>query len=256
MNEARGGGGKGPFYAALVAILVAGAGLIWYMSRQGATASAITIDPKDAVGQTAEGYVMGSPDAPVEIIEFADFECPGCGQFATVTEPDIRSRLVQTGQVRFRLFDFQVNGSHRNSPAASMAAACASDQNKFWEMHDKIFQGQNDWRTPLPGYPGGTNNPRPLFEGYAREIGLDVAAWGACYDSQKHRGRLAAHAQEATRRRVGGTPQFIIGDKMLESGVRGYDVIKAYVDSARATAGAAAPAAPAAAPQGDSATKR
>ena len=115
MNEARGKGGKGPFYAALVAILVAGAGLIWYMSRQGTTATAITIDPKDAVGQTAEGYVLGRATAPVEIVEYADFECPGCGQFATVTEPDIRSRLVQTGQARFRLFDFQVNGTHRNS---------------------------------------------------------------------------------------------------------------------------------------------
>ncbi len=242
MRDARGGGGKGPFYAVLVAILVAGAGLLWYMTHQPAQASAITIDPKDAVGVKAEGYSLGSPSAPVEIVEFADFECPGCGQFATVTEPDVRTRLVNTGQARFRLFDFQVNSAHRNSPAASMAAACASDQNKFWEMHDKLFAGQNDWNS------FATTNPRKVFEGYARELGLDVAAWGQCYDTQKYKGRLAAHVEEAMRRKVQGTPTFIVGNKMLNSGVQPYDVLKAYVDSARIAAGGAAPAAPAAAP--------
>ena len=125
-----------------------------------------------------------------------------------------------------------------------MAAACASDQNKFWEMHDRIFQGQNDWRTPLPGYPGGTNDPKQFFERYAREIGLDMTAWNQCFDGNKYRSRIAAHAQEATRRRVPSTPTFIIGEKMLPS-VLAYDVIKAYVDSARVTAGAGAAAAPA-----------
>jgi protein-disulfide isomerase len=226
------------FYAVLAAILVAGAGVLWYMTHQPAQASAITIDPKDAVGVKAEGYTLGNPSAPVEIIEFADFECPGCGQFATVTEPDIRTRLVNTGIARYRIFDFQVNSSHRNSPSASMAAACAADQNKFWEMHDKLFAGQNEWST------FATNNPKKVFEGYARDLGLDVAAWGQCYDSAKYKGRLAAHVEEAMRRKVQGTPTFIIGDKMLNSGPQPYDVIKAYVDSARATAGAAAPPAP------------
>jgi len=227
VKGARAQGGKGPFYGALVAILVVGAGLLWYMSHRPAEASAITIDPKDAIGVKAEGYTLGNPTAPVEIIEFADFECPGCGQFATVTEPDVRTRLINTGQVRYRLFDFQVNSSHRNSPSASMAAACASDQGKFWEMHDKLFAGQNEWST------FATSSPRSEFEKYARELGLDVKAWGQCYDTAKYKGRLAANAEEAGRRKVQGTPTFIIGDKML-SGLQPYDVLKKLVDSARA----------------------
>jgi protein-disulfide isomerase len=227
------------FYVALVAILVAGAGVLWYITHQTPQASAITIDPKDAIGVKAEGYTLGSPDAPVEIIEFADFECPGCGQFATVTEPDVRTRLVNTGQARLRIFDLQINSSHRNSPGASMAAACAADQNKFWEMHDKLFAGQNEWSTFV------TSNPRPVFERYARDLGLDMTAWSQCYDSAKYKGRIAAHYEEAMRRKIGGTPTFIIGEKMLNPAPQPYDVIKAYVDSARAAAGAAAPAAPA-----------
>jgi protein-disulfide isomerase len=189
---------------------------------------------------------MGNPTAPVEIIEFADFECPGCGQFATVTEPDVRTRLVESGQARFRLFDFPVNATHRNSAAASLAAACAADQNKFWEMHDRVFQGQPEWSTYA------TNDPKEVLERYAREIGLNVQTWEQCFDSGKHRGRIAAHLQEAERRRVQSTPTFIIGDKML-SGAQPYDVIKAYVDSAR-TAATTAGTAPAPAP-GDTARR-
>jgi protein-disulfide isomerase len=231
VKGARTAGSRRPFYLSLIGIAAVGVALIAWASRRAATA-VVTIDPKDAAGVTAEGYVMGSASAPVEIIEFADFECPGCGQFATVTEPDVRTRIVQTGLARFRVYDFPVNSSHRNSASASMAAACASDQNKFWEMHDRIFQGQNDWSTYA------TDDPKEHFERYARELGLDMAAWNQCYDSNKHRGRIAAHAQEASRRRVPSTPTFIIGDKQLV-GAQPYDVIKAYVDSARMAVGAA-----------------
>ena len=241
VKGARASRSRGPFFIALIAIAAVGVGLIAWASQRSSTPNVVTIDPKDATGVTAEGYVMGSASAPVEIIEFADFECPGCAQFATVTEPDVRTRIVQQGLARYRLFDFPVNSTHRNSAGASMAAACAADQNKFWEMHDRLFQGQNDWRTPIPGYPGGTDDPKEHFEKYARELGLDMGAWNQCYDGNKYRGRIAAHAQEAGRRRVPSTPTFIIGDKLL-SGAQPYDVIKAYVDSARTAAGAAAPA--------------
>ena len=248
MKGARARGSRRGFNAALIVVGALGIALIAWASRRSSAPPALTIDPATAVGATAEGYVMGSPSAPVEIVEFADFECPGCAQFAAVTEPDVRSRLVETGQARFRLYDFPVNSTHRNSAWASLAAACASDQGKFWEMHDRIFQTQTEWRTPIPGYPGGTDNPKPILEQQARAIGLDMAAWTACYDGQKHRDRIAAHAAEAGRRRVPSTPTIIVGDKLL-TGAQPYDVIKAYVDTARMKAGAA----PAGA--GDTATK-
>ena len=246
MKGARGQRSRRPFYVALALVAVLGFVAISWATQRSKAASVVTIDPRAAAGIKAEGHTMGSASAPVEIVEFADFECPGCGQFATVTEPDIRERLIKTGQVRFRFFPFQVTQGHQNSVAAALAAECAADQNKFWEMHDRLFEGQPDWSTIA------TTAPKPFFEGYGKQIGLDMAAWNTCYESRKHVGKIAANAEEASRQRVGSTPTLIIGDKML-AGAQAYDVIKAAVDSARAKAPAAAAPAPA---PGDTAARR
>ena len=88
----RAGPGRG-FWVALGALALLGVmGLSWMASRP---KSQITrLDPS-LPAMKAEGYLLGSPSAPVEVIEFADFECPACGQFAAITEPDVRSRLVR-----------------------------------------------------------------------------------------------------------------------------------------------------------------
>jgi protein-disulfide isomerase len=220
----------------LGAIAVVGASILAYtLLRKPAipVSEAVAVDPS-APGSASQGYTMGNPDAPVHIIEFADFECPGCAQFATVTEPDVRSRIVNAGLARFTFYDFPLP-QHRNSQPAHNAAACADDQGKFWEMHDRIFMGQNQWNTQA------ASNPRPFFEQYAADVGLNVGVWRTCYDQRKYQGRIMANLAEGEKRRVGSTPTFIIGDKMYP-GALPYDVLKAAVDSAVAAAGAAAPA--------------
>src|SRR3954470_4514079 len=93
----RGGPGRG-FWLAVAAVVVIGVGLLYWQATK-PKVTARTIDPT-LPKLKAEGYVMGSPTAPVEIVEFGDFECPGCGQFATLTEPDVRTRLINTGEAR------------------------------------------------------------------------------------------------------------------------------------------------------------
>ena len=228
VKDTRSGGARNLFYLVLLAVVVIGAGALTWVTQRSKASSIITVDPNAGAGMKTEGHVLGSASAPVEIVEFADFECPICAQFATVTEPDVRERLVKTGQARLRLFAFQVNTGHLNSVAAALAAECASDQGKFWEMHDKLFAGQNDWAAAVT-----RDDPKPTFAGYAQSLGLDMAAWNQCYDSRKHVGLVAANMQEATRRNVNSTPTFIVGDKMM-SGLQPYDVLKSLVDSARA----------------------
>jgi len=234
-RKARRGGPDRRFWSLLVVVAIVGLGaLAWALTRP--KAGVTTVDPNLPPAQ-AEGYLLGSPSAPVQVIEFADFECPSCAQFATVTAPDIKTRLVNTGQISYRFYDFPLP-QHRNSIPASNAAACANDQGKFWEMHDAIFAGQFDWNTQATG------NPKRFFEGYARQVGLDVAAWESCYDSGKHLARIEANRREGERRMVNSTPTFIIGTRMIPGNL-GYDQFKAYVDSAAAIAraGGAAPAA-------------
>ncbi|MGI9078388.1 MAG: thioredoxin domain-containing protein [Gemmatimonadaceae bacterium] len=207
------------FYLALAGVvIVGGAFLAWqYMKpKEGARVTDAAVPIK------AEGYLLGSADAPVQILEFADFECPACSNFSTITEPDVRKRIVDAGLASFRFYDFPLP-QHKHTMKASNTAACADDQGKFWEMHDRIFAGQNDWAP--------SRNPRGIFEEYAREIGLDVAKWKECYEDGRHQPRIEANRAEGERRGVSSTPSFVIGRRLVPGSLP-YDVIKAYVDSA------------------------
>jgi protein-disulfide isomerase len=221
------------FYMTLGTVAIIGAAMVGYAATRPSNAAVTRVDPSIPVG-AAEGYVMGSATAPVEIIEFADFECPACGQFAIVTEPQVRELLVQTGKARIRFFDFPLD-IHQNTMPAHLAAACANDQGKFWEMHDQLFAGQDKWNTQA------TSNPKKVFVGYVRALGLDADAWETCYDEDRHRGRIVASVAEGNRRRIRSTPTFIVGGSMVP-GALGYDKLKAMVDSASAAAPATAPA--------------
>jgi protein-disulfide isomerase len=224
----RSGPGRG-FWMLIAAVVVIGAGtLYWQASKPKVTAR--TIDPT-LPKLKAEGYVMGSPSAPVEIIEFGDFECPGCGQFATLTEPDVRARMVNTGQVRMRFMDFPLGG-HKNTWDAHLAASCANEQGKFWEMHDQIYANQDKWNGEA------TNRPRGPLSDLAKAVGLDMSKYDACMDSEKFRANIQANLLEGERRQVNQTPTFIIGDKMYP-GALPFDAFKKIVDSAVKAAPAA-----------------
>ena len=217
------------FYLALAVLLILGIGVVGYAWQRGKDAGVATTLTNDTTATVAGGYVRGSPDAPIEIVEFGDFECPGCGEFATKTEPQIQANLVAPGIVRFRFIDLQVTPVHRNAPAASVAAACANDQGTFWEMHDRIFAGQAEWSTPA------TLQPKPILQGYAREIGLDVKAWDECYAAERHIETLTTNMQQAVRAGLRSTPSIMIGRRVL-IGAQPYDNVKAAVDSALAEA--------------------
>jgi protein-disulfide isomerase len=212
-----------PFYGALAVIAVVGIGAIAYVASR-PKAAATTVEPAAVAAGEPQGYLLGKPDAPVQVIEFADFECPACGQFATLTEPDVKKRFIDTGLISYRFYDYPLP-MHRNTWQASNAAACADEQGKFWDMHDMLFNQQDRWNGQATGRPKGQ------FEEYAKAIGLDVAKWETCYDSQKYQSRIKANEQFAIKRGASQTPTFVIGNKMV-GGAIGFDRFKALVDSA------------------------
>lgn len=221
------------FYTVLGLIAAAfGAFLIYQLNKPATEEAAARIDPSTPL-PSAAGYTLGKPDAPVKVIEFADFECPACAQFFTLTEPDVRARLVETGQVSYTFMDFPLP-MHPNTWPASNAAACANEQGKFWEYHDILFQRQDQWS----GY--ATRRPAGRFKEYAKELGLDASKWEACYDEQKYLLNIKAHEQEAVKRGAGQTPTFIIGSRRVPGSIS-FDRFKAYVDTALAEAGPAQP---------------
>jgi protein-disulfide isomerase len=221
------------FFIILGVIAVAGVVLIAMQARgDGPNPQIVAELPPGDAGQ-ARPYVYGNANAPVTISEFADFECPACAQFATLTEPDVRKRLADQGIVSLRFYDFPLE-QHRNSVLASLAAACASDQNKFWEMHDRIFQEQDRWASRT-GESDGSANRRAsrLFAEYAKEIGLDESAWTQCVNEQRHLDRIRANRQLGIQRQIRSTPTFIVGNQKV-AGAQSYDALKRLVDAALA----------------------
>ncbi len=190
------------------------------------------VDPNMPLPE-AQGYLMGNPEAPVQVIEFADFECPACANFFTLTEPDVKSRLVETGIISYRFMDLPL-AMHRNTWHASNAAACANEQGKFWEMHDALFSTQDQWNG------SATRRPKGKMQELAEQIGLDVGKWEECFDSQRLIPNIQAHEREAVQRGAGQTPTFIIGSRLVPGSIS-YDKFKAYVDTALAEAKARTP---------------
>ena len=221
--------GNTGFIVALAGIVVAGGGFMWWKTQQKPASAALTMPSvaDSALSANAHGYTIGSPAAKVEILEFGDFECPTCGTFATLTEPDIRKHLVNTGIVRFTFYDFPLTNLHKNTLVASNAAACADDQGKFWEMHDALFNGQDIWDGRA------TKNPRGVITSYVTQIGLDVVKWNACMDASTHAERIRANYALGMTKRVGGTPSFFINGTELQTNGT-YDNIKKAVDAALA----------------------
>lgn len=210
------------FYGVLAVIVAVGLGfLFWQMNR--ATTPAVpvqvTVQPSDTAG--FRGYQLGSDSAAVEIVEYADYQCPACQQFATVEWPYVRERLVETGRVRWVFRDFPLS-QHQWARLAAHAAACANDQGKFWAYVDAVFATQPEWSV--------SRDAGKIFRAQAEQVGLDTAAWDACMSSLRFAGRIQGSADEGLRAGVGSTPSFVIGGR-LYAGVLPYDRIKALVDS-------------------------
>jgi protein-disulfide isomerase len=220
------------FYIVVAVIAVGGIAALTYASTR---PNAVTnVNPYDSTLPKVEsqGYVIGSPTAPVEIVEFGDFECPQCGRFATLTEPDIRSRLVPSGAARFRFIDYPLD-MHRNTWNASRAAACADEQGKFWEMHDVIFANQDRWNSEA------TSSPDKVLKELGKGIVPNADQFNSCIDSKKPQAKVQAHWKLATDRKLPGTPTFIIGDQQVSNFLT-YDELKKMVDDATAKGGSRA----------------
>jgi protein-disulfide isomerase len=210
------------FFAIFALIAAGGIGfLLWQMNKSSTPSIpvAVTVQPSDTAG--FRGYVLGADSAAVEVIEYADYQCPACQQFATVEWPYVKERLIQTGKVRWVFRDFPLS-QHQWARLAAHAAACGQEQNKFWELQDEIFATQPEWQF--------SRDAGPTFRAAAEKVGMDLSAYDTCMNSLKYAGRIQAASSEGIRLGVGSTPTFIIGGR-LYPGILPYDRLKAIAES-------------------------
>ncbi|HMH55342.1 MAG TPA: thioredoxin domain-containing protein [Gemmatimonadales bacterium] len=210
------------FYAVFGAVAVIGLGALAYLTTRPQTVSIpanVTVQPSDTSG--FRGYLKGSPDAPVEITEFADYQCPFCQTFATLQMPTIEERLINTGRLRWRYRDFPLQ-QHSFSRLAAHSAACADEQGKYWEQHKRIYEGQTEWAT--------ARDAAPILRRYAQAGGLDLGRYDACMKAGKYAGRIQASLDEGVQLGVNSTPTLLVGNKLYR-GRFDSDAITKLVDS-------------------------
>jgi len=215
------------FYLGLAGIAVVGSGALWVTNRNAASTVPVGPISMDAIatGRSFPGYAVGPEDAPVTLIEYADFQCPGCKMTWLLTTQDVKDYLIPEGNVRFIFRDFPLE-IHPNSRAAHHAAACSDEQGKFWPMHDQLFLNQDTWAY-------GTGAPEKYFREYAESIGLDAEQYDACMAEGRYRGRIQASVDGGVELGVTSTPTMIIGNSIYSS--MAYDDLKAIVDSLAAS---------------------
>lgn len=211
------------FYKVLAAGGIVGVGVIgWQMTRKPPVSipANVTITAADTAG--FQGYVLGSENAPVTIVEYADFQCPQCENFDAIQWPSVYEQLVATGKLRWVYRDWPIDNIHSHTRLASHAAACADEQGKFWQMKQRLYSYQGSW-----AFGTGQMNK---FREYAKAVGADPAQWQGCMEAAKYAGRIQASFEEGARLGVNSTPTFLIGGR-LYVGVQGSDAIRRTVDS-------------------------
>jgi protein-disulfide isomerase len=153
------------------------------------------------------GHPRGSAMAPVVVVEFSDFGCPYCARFALESLPELDAEFIETGQVRWQYVPF-VMGIFPNGEEAARASECAADQNRFWPMHDLIYERQREWR--------GTAAAEPLFRSYASQTGLDVDEFARCYQENRPAERIAMSNRIASELGIQATPTFLVNGRIVQ----------------------------------------
>lgn len=150
--------------------------------------------------KTAEG------STGVTLIEYGDFQCSACAQYHPILQ---QLKEQYKGQVTFQFRHFPLTEIHQNALISSRAAEAASMQDKFWEMHDMLFENQKAWES--------STNPTPIFEQYAETIGLDMEKFREDIKSPQTNDVIQADRAEAKKQNYQSTPTFILDGQKIDN---------------------------------------
>ncbi|HEY1911362.1 MAG TPA: thioredoxin domain-containing protein [Vicinamibacterales bacterium] len=167
--------------------------------------------PRQSVASSSSPS-KGSTKAPIEIVEFSDFQCPFCLR----ANPTVTEVLKTYGDRIHFVYRHYPLPNHPNARPAAEAAACAAEQDKFWQYHDVLFA-----------------NPSKLtdadLKAHASELGLDTGKFNACVDTHATKKVVDTDAEAGQDAGVDGTPAFFINGRMI-SGAQPFDVFKKIID--------------------------
>jgi protein-disulfide isomerase len=164
-----------------------------------ASTDGLAPDPERPGFTFAGDQFKGNPDAGMVVVEFADFQCPGCRTHTLEVQPILDSHFVETGEILW-VFKHLPLRLHPQAPTAAVAAECSADQGMFWEMENLLFQTVEEW---------SVTEPDPVFLELARSIGLDLGLFDECLNSRQALERVLNDLYDS-QGVVNTTPSFII----------------------------------------------
>ena len=172
---------------------------------------------------------LGSNDAQIVIVEYSDYRCPFCRRWFEDAKAQLDKEYVETGKVQFAYKDFPLS-FHPMAQTYAEAARCAGEQDKYWEMHDKIFEEQGKF-----GSGTVSNITEADVKGWATEMGMNAESFNSCLDSGNYADEVQANFNEGAQFGVSGTPSFFIGKKdgtgQLIVGAQPYSAFKQAIDA-------------------------
>ena len=197
------------FYVIFAVIAVLGIGAVGYSVGSNSFGTPSTelvevdgLDDMEVLAEIAQGVTKGDEDAPFTIIEFGDYQCPGCGGFALSVKPQVELRLVESGRAQFIFYDFPLTEIHPHAFLAARSARCAEDQGQFWAYHEVLFRNQSSW--------SGQQNVVGTFVGYGEDLGLEGETFESCVKSDRHADVVSANYRLGYELGVSGTPTIMV----------------------------------------------
>ena len=183
-------------------------------------------------------HAFGKVGSPVTLIEYGDFQCPACGTY----HPQIKAMIEKyADQLQFVFRNFPITSLHANAKAAAGTAEAAGLQGKYWEMHNKIYESQSSWSNL------SSTERTKFFEGYATELGLDLAKFQAdiagTTNSTSVGNKIDYDYALGKKANVNGTPTFFLNGTLLDGKVWSDSTkLEAAINAELTTAGIALPA--------------
>lgn len=200
----------------IIAVIIAGLAGILYLNKDDKTSNNQT--SKSSQGST---NYYGKADSPVTLTEFVDFQCEACyGYYPYVKQ--VKEQYKD--KVRFQVRYFPISSGHQFAMQAARSAEAAARQGKFWEMHDKIFEGQKQWEQ--------TKDPQSYFDEYAKSIGLNMEKFKTDRISSEVSDVINKDLKDVQDIGGSGTPTFTLNGKKIENPGASLEELSAVLDKA------------------------
>ena len=218
------------FVVILIACAIAFGGFFWFTKHKKTTTTntTSTAQPTNHLYATVSGKQVTDQKeleqltkSRVVLVEYGDFQCPACGQYYPLVK-QVKEKYGDKMVFQFR--NFPLSQIHQNAMAAHRAAAAASNQGKFWEMHNALYESQKSWES--------SSSPSTYFEGLAQQLGLDMTKYKQDAASAAVNDIINADVAAGQKLGADSTPTFVINGKKIDESPRDVEGFGKLIEAA------------------------